>query len=1528
MRFTGMRGNLCVALCCIAITASACSPVSPAGDAAPTPSSVAPDIRAEASVTTEPADTPQLVLPTVPSLSAAERWNAAITRLSQPPRNELTEHLNPPVYVAEPFRGEPAHLSGSPCSMDEYCVRARPSPVRFVSLATGSAHTCGLRATGRVDCWGARDIGNSWSLASSGFVRIDAHGGAICGQRADGRLSCWHREGGVSEPRPYEEGIYRGFAVSSWQVCALDLAGRAGCWPFFHWTEPITVGWEQALAAARFSVIDAGDVHVCGIRDNGGILCWGSNEAGQLDAPAGGPFVHLAAGAGHTCALDDGGTAVCWGDNHFGQSSPPADVRFVHLTAGELHTCGLLPDSTARCWGGDFDGQASPPAGIAFADIAAGALHTCGVTSSGEARCWGLDADGRLNPPPDDAVFASLATGPGVACGIRHDGLAQCWGAEQSPSQSILGNTRFAQIALGPSRHDVACGLLTDGRVACWPTHIGGTADAVIWHTPNDPGLTEIALTGHGACGLTTERRIRCWALGHDPSWADVLPPDGEHLALAAGRSLACALSLEGAVACWSNKSEMPPDAIEIAGLRQSRRPITKDRRLGIDDSVIIRPLAVGTGAHYGPEGNESTRWHGCVIRLTGFVRCAGANEFGQASPPLVNQFRSLVAGGRHTCGITVEGTTECWGANDAGQSAPPPGRVFVKLAADNDHTCGLQADGDVVCWGDRARSSPAQLVPFDVNLPRRHSGDVKQLDRLRIFDGTECSTQRFCTDEPLTRVALAVWLDRLLQHEARSAVPESAASIEFDDVPAEVWWAHSARRLADLEVVLPCDDAARLFCASDHVSRAELEQTLVRALEHHRRHDPGAASHAAVANARAAIGVDVMSSCVDHSFQACRQSTVTRGQAATALNRWRQHINELDPPEFASVSTEGGHGCGRRADGTVECWGADTNGEAYVATGDRVIDVYYDGYFWCGRSVSREPTCHGSDRYYNSHVHEALSIPSPTEIAFGSIYACGIEPDGAVTCVGGVISDGGPPYEETYPSMLLTEVDRHEYEYGHRALRTWLPWTGRFVSVAVGKLHRCALQFDGRAVCWGKNEFGEASPPSAERFSHLALGVSHSCGLRFNGSVTCWGYDADGRSSPPSIRLVTPAARIGPAVGILGPVRAQSMRLKALAATGAATCGLTVEGLVTCWGTSSSRRSSREAEDWWNAHPPTTAPPTDVAGQVFTSISASGGLACAQRLDGGARCWGSGSFRRSLGVGTRFVEVSAGDRSTCGRRIDGFVQCWDHWELGLALETAGSYSAVMTAGTYACGRIDDGSPSCWTLSPEHQVPVEAATGDFEQLSDSGSHACSLGSDGAVECWGRNDAGEARPPPGSRFAQISTGAVQLRAAAEVTYLAHTCGVRVDGAIECWGDSSYGQSAPPAGNDFVKVAASGVHACALRRNGDIECWGQELVRGGPLRATEQYADVVVGAGGGYDSTGDDGTIWHSKHVCGLRVDGNVNCWGDIYSSNKHYDRYEPDSRSRFTSISSGRSHVCGVRIDGAIECWGIPAFIAY
>ncbi len=1448
--------------------------------------------------------------------------------------------------------------------MDVYCERDRPPLARFIDIAAGRRHTCGLLADGRVQCWGGSSFFNDFysgdysegytgtasSWTTNSIVRIDAQGDLTCGLRTDASLFCWTGEGSFprdrplywEQPRPYESGSYIDFATTDSQACALDLDGRAECWPLHHWDEPLTAAPLSRLGNLSFTAIDAGKAHVCGLHRDRAIYCWGSNDANQLNAPAGAAWVQISAGAGHTCALDTDGKAACWGDNSFGQATPARHSRFSALSAGELHTCGLRLDGSAECWGSDAEGQATPPVDAVFTELSSGALHTCGLAKTGEPRCWGLDAYGQATPPAALERFARLSasswdSSDRVTCGLRDDGLAQCWGRYWNPQLPLKDGARFTKIVTG---RDFACGLLLDGRASCWRYDAYSTypdLNAVVADIPSDLKFIDLVIVGRRACGLTSGGAIRCWGAHQDLNERDLpSPPTGEHVAIAAKDWSACAISRNGIIECWSDSGELSADLRRLSLPQRGATSIGEHIDPGDSSGAIYRSMTLGNVAWYGPEGQERARVHGCALHQHQTVSCWGANEFGQASPPSGLRFSSVTAGGRHTCGITADGQARCWGADDAGQSTPPANANFTEIHAEHDSTCGLSTAGDVICWGDHGLSAPAQLVPFVVNLPEQHFTDIMELDRLGIFDGTECTTQRFCADTPLTRSTMAVWLDRLLHDEAVITSPASGAAVEFDDAPAELWWSAHAQGLLDLRAMTPCDAEAHHFCPNDYVSRAELEQALVHSLRHHL--DSGMRSTPAVAfaNAQVAISAVVESICIGRVPRACEQAAVTRGQAATVLNRFREHMKRLALPEFTSVSTDYNGGCGRRADGTVECWGEDGSGEAYVATDDRVLDVFYDGYYWCGRTVSRERACRGWDGYNYSHARESLALASRADIAFGSVYACGIEPDGALTCVGGVPTDGGGwPYEEANPSIPLAHEDRHEHIPGLRRYSTLLPQTGGFTQVAVGYLHRCALLLDGRAVCWGKNEFGEAVPPGDGRYSRLALGVNHTCGIRLDGTAECWGFDDDGRSSPPSIQMITPAAPSGPAAGILGDLQARPVRLQALAATDTVTCGLTSEGHIVCWGRYGSPSVEVEAQrddssEWWASETPTVRPPADIEGQVFASIDATDGYFCAERLDGSHRCWGSSSFRRSLDIDARFVEVSASDRYTCGHRVDGSGQCWDAWNDAHFHASTERFSSVTTASTYACGRAASAFASCWTLHPELPVPDEAAAGGFTQLSDSGHHTCVLAPDDAVDCWGRNDAGEATPPAGRSYAQISAGGLEGYAGGDIHYHAHTCGVGKDGALDCWGDDRFGQSTPPAGGDFVKVAASGIHACALRTDGEIVCWGWGYGDGRAPPASHDYSDVVVGAGGGFwfPYETNDGEIVHSAHTCGLRLDGIVDCWGTTYSPNKPYNRYEPDSRSRFTSISSGRSHVCGVRTDGAIECWGIPAFIAY
>ena len=275
------------------------------------------------------------------------------------------------------------------------------APTRFIDVGTGAAHTCGLRPSGEIDCWGANDEG-----------QLDA---------PSGRFASVH--------------------IGHAHGCALDDLGDVTCWG--------RNDRDQANLTGRFSSVAVGGAHSCGLTNEGDAVCTGSNEDGQTDAPTL-SFTAIVAGATHTCGLlstrDDGQQrSVCWGsismepddsvehtaaiagtgwacfaetakdgtqstfclgDNEHGQHAVPATVPLARSTAGARHGCGVTRDGTIECWGADDAHQRLAPAGQ-FTRVVSGptSLHTCALEASNDPpelgtalHCWGLDAENQLAP--------------------------------------------------------------------------------------------------------------------------------------------------------------------------------------------------------------------------------------------------------------------------------------------------------------------------------------------------------------------------------------------------------------------------------------------------------------------------------------------------------------------------------------------------------------------------------------------------------------------------------------------------------------------------------------------------------------------------------------------------------------------------------------------------------------------------------------------------------------------------------------------------------------------------------------------------------------------------------------------------------------------------------------------------------------------------------------------------------------------------------------------------------------------------
>ena len=268
---------------------------------------------------------------------------------------------------------------------------------RFTSISTGNNHTCGVRDTGGVECWGDDAFGQAAPPAGM-FTAVSAGSFHTCGIQDTGGVECWGD----------------------------DDFGQA------------------SPPAGVFTAVSAGSFHTCGIQDTGGVECWGDDDFGQASPPAG-MFTAVSAGSFHTCGIQDTGGVECWGDDDFGQTSPPAGM-FTAVSAGSFHTCGVQGTGGVECWGDDDFGQASPPAGM-FTAVSAGSFHTCGVQGTGGVECWGDDVFGQATPPA--GMFTVVSAALNHTCGIRDTGSVECWGGDDSRVPVASGSIPKQSLAVG-----------------------------------------------------------------------------------------------------------------------------------------------------------------------------------------------------------------------------------------------------------------------------------------------------------------------------------------------------------------------------------------------------------------------------------------------------------------------------------------------------------------------------------------------------------------------------------------------------------------------------------------------------------------------------------------------------------------------------------------------------------------------------------------------------------------------------------------------------------------------------------------------------------------------------------------------------------------------------------------------------------------------------------------------------------------------------------------------------------------------
>ena len=141
-----------------------------------------------------------------------------------------------------------------------------------------------------------------------------------------------------------------------------------------------------------------------------------------------------------------------------------------------------------------------------------------------------------------------------------------------------------------------------------------------------------------------------------------------------------------------------------------------------------------------------------------------------------------------------------------------------------------------------------------------------------------------------------------------------------------------------------------------------------------------------------------------------------------------------------------------------------------------------------CGEHACGPVKCWG-------HNDRGQSSPPPgvmfQELSSGGFFTCGLKVGGKIECWGEI--DHPPKSLESLSSEELSDLKKsrrlQQVAEGWRGATTRpVNGDGYYIQVSSGLKHACAIsRYDSEVHCWGRNDYGESSPPGG-KFLQVSL--------------------------------------------------------------------------------------------------------------------------------------------------------------------------------------------------------------------------------------------------------------------------------------------------------------------------------------------------------------------------------------------------------------------------------------------------------